>query len=108
MDTGSQALSAEFQRRLRAFVRRRVPTDADADDVVQDALTRLVRHGPPPSGSVHAWLFTVARNVIIDRGRTRRDHVDGLHEPRAGRERERDPALRVRSGGQALLRRLAG
>ena len=75
MGTDSHALSAEFQQRLRAFVRRRVQSDADADDVVQDVLTKLLTHGPRPSGPVHAWLFTVARNVIIDRSRTRRDHV---------------------------------
>ncbi len=74
MDPGSEALSAEFRERLHAFVRRRVRTDAD--DVVQDVLTRLVTHGPRPSGPVHAWLFTVARNAIIDRSRARRDHVD--------------------------------
>src|SRR6266511_6297398 len=76
MNTSSQALSTEFQKRLRAFVRRRVQTDADADDVVQDVLTKLVLHGSRPPGSVHAWLFTVARHVIIDRSRTRRNHVD--------------------------------
>jgi RNA polymerase sigma-70 factor (ECF subfamily) len=76
MDTGTQAPSAEFQDRLRAFVRRRVQSDADADDVVQDVLTKLVTNGPEPSGSVHAWLFTVARHAIIDRSRTRREHAD--------------------------------
>jgi RNA polymerase sigma-70 factor (ECF subfamily) len=89
MDTGSQAMSMEFLERLRAFVRRRVRSDADADDVVQDVLTRLVRPGPPPTGSVHAWLFTVARNVLIDRSRTHRDHVgldavDLAEEPPSG------------------------
>ena len=74
MNTSSQTLSAEFLNRLRSFVRRRVRTDADADDVVQDVLTRLVQRGSPPSGSVHAWLFTVARNAIIDRARKRRNH----------------------------------
>jgi RNA polymerase sigma-70 factor, ECF subfamily len=75
METGSQALSAEFQKRLRAFVRGRVQTDADADDIVQDVLTKLVEQRSRVPGSVHAWLFTVARNVIIDRSRTRRNHA---------------------------------
>ncbi|HVK15165.1 MAG TPA: sigma-70 family RNA polymerase sigma factor [Gemmataceae bacterium] len=64
-------LTAEFVGRLRAFVRRRVRGDADADDVVQDVLAKLVTKGETvPAGSVHAWLFTVARRAVIDRFRT--------------------------------------
>jgi RNA polymerase sigma-70 factor (ECF subfamily) len=77
MNADEHALFTQFREQLRGFVRRRVLSDADADDVTQDVLTRLVQHGPPASGSVHAWLYTVARNVIIDRTRTRR-HPVGL------------------------------
>jgi RNA polymerase sigma-70 factor (ECF subfamily) len=62
--------AAEFRKRLLGFVRKRVRSDADAEDVVQDVLTKLVSTGPI-TGSVHAWLFTVARNAIIDRSRKR-------------------------------------
>jgi RNA polymerase sigma factor (sigma-70 family) len=64
------SLAAEFLARLRAFVRRRVRSDADADDVVQDVTYKLVRQGDG-KGSVHSWLFTVARHAIIDRHRSR-------------------------------------
>jgi DNA-directed RNA polymerase specialized sigma24 family protein len=50
MNPGSQSLSAEFREWLHAFVRRRVRTDADADDVVQDVLTRLVMHAEGRDG----------------------------------------------------------
>jgi RNA polymerase sigma-70 factor (ECF subfamily) len=75
MEIDPQTLSAEFLKRLHAFVRGWVRTDADADDVVQDVLTKLVQHGAPAPASVHAWLFTVARHVLIDRSRTRRPLV---------------------------------
>ena len=40
-----------------------------AEDVVQETLLRAWRHVPAlgeGSGSVRAWLFTVARNLVID------------------------------------------
>jgi len=46
-----------------------------AEDLVQDTLLRAWRHrsvldNPPPA--VRAWLFTVARNIVIDEWRSRR------------------------------------
>ncbi len=76
MTADPHALVTQFREQLRGFVRKRVASDADADDVTQDVFARLARHGPPASGSVHAWLYAVARNVIIDRSRTRRDPVN--------------------------------
>ena len=69
-------VSKGFLDRLRAFVRSRVRSDEDADDVVQDVLLKLVRQGEGSvKGSVHAWLFSVARNAIIDRSRARKKAV---------------------------------
>ncbi len=65
------ALTAEFLARLRTFVRGRVRSQHDAEDIVQDVLTRLVQHDDSiDAQSVYAWLFTVARRAIIDRSRT--------------------------------------
>jgi RNA polymerase sigma-70 factor (ECF subfamily) len=46
-----------------------------AEDVVQETLVRAWRHFPlldPSRGSIRAWLFTVARNIVIDEWRTKR------------------------------------
>jgi RNA polymerase sigma-70 factor (ECF subfamily) len=81
-------LTQEFLDRLRSFVRRRVPRDVDADDIVQEVLAKLVaKGGEVQSGSVHAWLFTVARRAIIDHFRTRRGH-DQLPEEVSGEDPE--------------------
>ena len=57
-------------QQLRRFIRARVPSDADADDILQDVWQQLVttlEEGPVEK--VGAWLYTVARNRIIDRYR---------------------------------------
>jgi RNA polymerase sigma-70 factor, ECF subfamily len=50
---------------------------ARAEDVVQETLLRACRHSDSLSGSdasARAWLFTVARNIVIDEWRSRRAH----------------------------------
>ncbi|MGN6575192.1 MAG: sigma-70 family RNA polymerase sigma factor [Nocardioides sp.] len=48
---------------------------ARAEDVVQETLLRAWRHFSvldEAHGSVRAWLYTVARNIVIDEWRTKR------------------------------------
>jgi RNA polymerase sigma-70 factor (ECF subfamily) len=48
---------------------------ARAEDVCQETLLRAWRNAAlldEAQGSVRAWLFTVARNIVIDESRTRR------------------------------------
>ncbi|MEJ2345620.1 MAG: sigma-70 family RNA polymerase sigma factor [Gammaproteobacteria bacterium] len=60
--------------RLLTFIRRRVPTPADAEDVLQDVFFDLLEayRLPEPIEQIGAWLFRVARNRIVDRFRRRR------------------------------------
>ena len=65
---------------LWRFCLRLVGNDrAHAEDVAQETLLRAWRHrtvleGPP--AAVRSWLFTVARNIVIDEWRSRRAHVE--------------------------------
>jgi len=54
--------------RLRAFIRRRVLNDGDAEDILQDVFYELVAayRSLQPLEEVSAWLFRVARNRIVD------------------------------------------
>jgi len=64
---------AEERSRLLNFIRRRVPNEADAEDLLQEVFYELVeayRWMAPVRWS--AWLFRVARNRIIDRYRKKR------------------------------------
>lgn len=61
---------------LWRFCLRLVANDrARAEDVTQEALLRAWRHGTileSPPAAVRSWLFTVARNIVIDDWRSRR------------------------------------
>jgi RNA polymerase sigma-70 factor (ECF subfamily) len=73
-----QRLHAEHAAALWGYCVRLTGNDrARAEDVVQETLLRAWRH---PSvldesrGSVRAWLFTVARHIVIDQWRAHRAH----------------------------------
>jgi RNA polymerase sigma factor (sigma-70 family) len=63
----SEAVEQE-QTRLRNFIRRRVPDEGDAEDILQDVFYELVEayRLMQPIEQVGAWLFRVARNRITD------------------------------------------
>jgi len=65
------------RKRLLDFIRRRVRTSEEAEDILQDVFYQLVSSYSvtEPIEKVTAWLFKVARNKIIDRYRTRKPHT---------------------------------
>jgi RNA polymerase sigma factor (sigma-70 family) len=72
----------DMSARLRRFVRARVRSDTDAEDVMQEVWERFVTAlDGRPVEQVASWLFTVARNRIIDRSRrTEPVSLDALAE----------------------------
>jgi len=61
---------SDMGRGLMRFIRSRVSSDAEAEDVLQDVWQQLVT--TLDGGAVEqvgSWLYTVARNKIIDRYR---------------------------------------
>jgi RNA polymerase sigma factor (sigma-70 family) len=71
--TLERAVQAE-RPRLFDFIRRRVRTNEDAEDILQDVLLQLASSYSitEPIEKLTAWLFTVARNKVIDWYRKRR------------------------------------
>jgi RNA polymerase sigma factor (sigma-70 family) len=59
---------AEQRPRLRSFIRRRVPNEADAEDLLQEVFYELVQAHRllQPIDYVTGWLYQVARNRITD------------------------------------------
>lgn len=81
-----ELVADDFLARLKSYVRRRVPSSADAEDVVQTVLLRLLEaRGARPPASPHAWLLAAARRAIVDLHRARaRDGTEptqALDEP---------------------------
>jgi RNA polymerase sigma factor (sigma-70 family) len=56
------------QRRLRNFIRKRVPEESDVEDILQDVFYQLVEayRLMKPVEQVGAWLFRVTRNRVAD------------------------------------------
>ena len=71
-----RSITAEIARhrpRLRNFIRRRVGSEADAADILQDVFAQLIEVSrlTQPVEYVGAWLYRVARNQITDLFRRR-------------------------------------
>jgi len=63
----NEAIRNDYPK-LFAFIRRRVPTPADAEDILQDVFATLAESMPGAQKiqSMSAWLYRVARNRITD------------------------------------------
>jgi len=96
-----------------AFVRRLVQGDVDrAQDIVQETLLRAWQHPEALSesrpGGTHrrAWLFTVARNLVIDSQRARlvrpREVAELANDHPSGAEQDFDRVLTAYEVSDAL------
>ena len=66
---------ASHSKRLMGFIRRRVSSEEDAEDILQDVFYQLTENllSTRPIEQLTSWLFTVARNKITDRHRKKRE-----------------------------------
>lgn len=89
MDT----LVTRYRPQLLGFLRVRV--GADAEDLSQEVWVRAARaiHRYQERGTFQAWLFQIARNLIIDHRRRRGSRIDLVHraEPPEGRPVQTTP-----------------
>jgi RNA polymerase sigma-70 factor (ECF subfamily) len=65
-------LFRENNRSLCAYLRMRVASQCEAEDIAQEAYARLLQHGRPRAISyLRAYLFKVAANIASDHARRR-------------------------------------
>ena len=76
-DSRISEVIAKERSRLRNFIRKRVPNDADVEDLLQEVYYELVEANRllMPIEHVTSWLFRVARNRITDLFQIGRAHV---------------------------------
>lgn len=110
LDPGAvDAVFDAYSGRLNGFLRRMGASADVAEELVQEAFVRLVRHAPRLADDtrVGAWLFTVARNLWVSHRRWA--WIDGtrlLERLRAPAARPDTPAERLAaSETQARLER---
>ena len=78
-DMNKSAVIAEnawlaYQKQLSNFIRSRVDTSEDTEDILNDVFTKLVQETDKNNvpDSIAAWLYRVTRNSIVDYYRSRR------------------------------------
>ena len=79
--------------RLLDFIRRRIPTSIDAEDILQDVFYELVEtyRLMKPVEQLASWLFHVARNKITDM--YRKSKPDSLEEELLGPSKDEEEPL---------------
>ncbi|PSO10847.1 MULTISPECIES: RNA polymerase sigma factor [unclassified Sphingobium] len=73
----------EFQRPLLRHVASRVAHKGDAEDLAQDVWVRASAYTDGPVRNVRAWLFRIARNLIIDHRRKAARAAEFVADPDA-------------------------
>lgn len=77
----------EYGKGLLGFIRKRVKSDADAEDVLQDVWYQLSAViNSEPIEQTGAWLYRVARNKIIDKHKKKKEDRldDSFNDDEAG------------------------
>jgi RNA polymerase sigma-70 factor (ECF subfamily) len=77
-----ERLFAEHNRALVRFLRTRVRSEQEARDVAQEAYVRLLQIDQPGTVSfLRAYLFRIALNIAIDRGRAEAIRENAHRDP---------------------------
>jgi RNA polymerase sigma factor (sigma-70 family) len=73
-----EQLIVEHRPKLKSFIRKRVSNIEDADDILQDVFyqfLKTVENTMNPIEHVSAWMYRVARNIIINKGTKKREEA---------------------------------
>jgi RNA polymerase sigma factor (sigma-70 family) len=76
------ACIGKFRQELVAYFMRRLPCPEEAEDLAHEVLIRVLRC-PDLEGivAIRPYIFEVAKNAMIDRGRRGRARCESSHEP---------------------------
>ena len=63
-----------YSKRLMGFIRKRVSSEADAEDILHDVFYQFIGNTTPIE-QLTSWLFTVTRNKITDKQRKKKPEL---------------------------------
>ena len=74
-------LFQRFSREVRRFLRRRLPTDTDAEDVLQEVFLRITENVDQlqHAEKVRGWVYGIARRAVADFYRRRERQPEVSH-----------------------------
>jgi RNA polymerase sigma factor (sigma-70 family) len=66
---------AKYHSQLKGFISKRVPSKEDCEDILQEVFYQLAKVNleENPIRQMSSWLYSVARNRIIDRSRKQKE-----------------------------------
>jgi RNA polymerase sigma factor (SigZ family) len=95
IDRGARGAWRDLEAKLRPFVARRVRSETDVDDIVQDVFLRMQRGltGLRDEDRFGPWVYQVARSAIVDHQRVAAKHrvvdAESDEEPCAEEDNDR-------------------
>jgi RNA polymerase sigma factor (sigma-70 family) len=97
LDITQQHTTGKNRKRLFDFIRRKISSDSDAEDILQDVFYQLWDTlQNEPIQQVTAWLYRVADNKVIDWYRKRKTvSLEKLNNPTATAEDEGEYSLHL-------------
>ncbi len=90
----------DFRYRLKGFIIKRVRSEHDAEDILQDVFTKVHQKLPnlKDEGKLESWLFQITRNAITDYYRRSQPLIDVVPDLSTDKPDELDRTLKELSG----------
>jgi RNA polymerase sigma factor (sigma-70 family) len=77
-EESAKEIIQDYQPKLKGFIRKRVSSNEDAEDILQDVFYKLlktIQDTLNPIENMTAWLYRVTRNTIINKGKKKRESL---------------------------------
>jgi RNA polymerase sigma-70 factor (ECF subfamily) len=99
-----EELARRYKRRLFAYLRSKVGSDQDAEDMVQDTFLKLYRNigSYDPAYRFTTWLYTSANRLAIDAHRKKAVVITRIDVEDLGGYQEPAPATAAEAGASGL------
>lgn len=68
MDVCTDRIWEEFSTPLKNFIKKRIPSELDTDDVLQEVFVKIHNNigSLTDDNKIHAWIYRITRNTIAD------------------------------------------